>query len=370
MYLAPSYAPPTAPRPRPNVAAPSPPTAAPPALPKLRAVGKAEAPALAPSNAPPARAASLLPLAGTVCVLASDLPTPAAKAPPAPAARPMAAGIATSGATTAPTAPPNTSNAPVSASKGVMSAVSSAACSATNCSMSWAATLWISCALCPACSMTRCASVGRPMICGNTRCSTAFAALVAFLKPKFCAAWPTPPAPAAMMLVSPAAAAALADAAAEAAAGLDRRIEAISPVSFVLRVCVEPRLQKTGALQMRERSALIAIVGGFEVVLDGRSQLSVRPWIFGQRLCGLREFVQVEVAGSVDAGVVVGQRDAERRLAFFDVFQHLREARTHSEAEGSLFFHVLSTGARPAAARLGALAAAPRRPTEGGGSYD
>ena len=161
-------------------------------------------PALAPSNAPPARAAILLPLAGTVCVLASDLPTPAAKAPPAPAARPMVAGIATSGATTAPTAPPNTSNAPVSASKGVMSAVSAAACSATNCSMSWAAALWISCALCPACSMTRCASVGRPMICGNTRCSTAFAALVAFLKPKFFAAWPTPPAPAAMMLVSPA----------------------------------------------------------------------------------------------------------------------------------------------------------------------
>ena len=139
----------------------------------------------------------------------------------------------------------------------------------------------------------------------------------------------------------------LANAAAEAAAGLawiwrPRRIEAISPVTFVLRVCVEPRLQKTGALQMRERSALIAIVGGFEVVLDGRSQLSVRPWIFGQRLRGLREFVQVEVAGSVDAGVAVGQRDAERRLAFFDVFQHLREARTHSEAEGSLFFHVLS----------------------------
>ena len=217
MYLAPSYAPPTAPRPRPNVAAPSPPTAAPPALPKLRAVGKAEAPALAPSNAPPAMAATLLPLAGAVCVLASDLPTPATKAPPAPAARPMAAGIATSGATTAPTAPPNTCNAPtpaaspaaapVSASKGVMSAVSAAACSATNCSMSWAAALWISCALCPACSKTRCASVGRPMICGNTRCSTAFAALVAFLKPKFCAAWPTPPAPAARMLVSPAAAA-------------------------------------------------------------------------------------------------------------------------------------------------------------------
>ena len=116
---------------------------------------------------------------------------------------------------------------------------------------------------------------------------------------------------------------------------------------------------------MRERSALIAIVGGFEVVLDGRSQLSVRPWIFGQRLRlrGLREFVQVQVAGSVDAGVAVGQRDAERRLAFFDVFQHLREARTRSEGEGSLFFHVLSTSARPAAVRLGALAAAPRRPT-------
>ena len=45
------------------------------------------------------------------------------------------------------------------------------------------AALWISCALCPACSMTRCASVGRPMN-GNTRRSTAFAALVAFLKPK------------------------------------------------------------------------------------------------------------------------------------------------------------------------------------------
>ena len=72
------------------------------------------------------------------------------------------------------------------------------------------------------------------------------------------------------------------------------------------------------------------------------------------------------MAGSVDAGVAVGQRDAERRLAFFDVFQHLREARTHSEAEGSMFFHVLSTGARPAAARLGALAAAPRRPTGDG----
>ena len=33
------------------------------------------------------------------------------------------------------------------------------------------------------------------------------AALLAFLKPKFCAAWPTPPPPAARMLVSPAAAA-------------------------------------------------------------------------------------------------------------------------------------------------------------------
>ena len=87
---------------------------------------------------------------------------------------------------------------------------------------------------------------------------------------------------------------------------------------------------------------MIAIFGGFEVVLDGRSHLSVRPWILGQRLRGLREFVQVEVAGSVDAGIAVGQRDAERRLAFFDVFQHLREARTHSEAEGSLFFDVLA----------------------------
>ena len=74
------------------------------------------------------------------------------------------------------------------------------------------------------------------------------------------------------------------------------------------------------------------------------------------------------MAGSVDAGVAVGQRDAERRLAFFDVFQHLQEAKTHSEAEGSMFFHVLSTGARPAAARLGALAAAPRRPTGAGDS--
>ena len=114
--------------------------------------------------------------------------------------------------------------------------------------MSWAAALWISCALCPACSMTRCASVGRPIICGNTRCSTAFATLVAFLKPKFCAAWPTPPAPAARMLVSPAAAASPTPA--ETAAGLawiwrPRRIEAISPVSFVLRVCVGSRLQKT-----------------------------------------------------------------------------------------------------------------------------
>eukprot|EP00439_Symbiodinium_sp_Y106_P080825 s2364_g19.t1 len=70
--------------------------------------------------------------------------------------------------------------APVSASSGVISAVSAAACSAANCSMSWAAALWISWALCPACSMTRWASAGRPMICGID-CSTAFATLVAFL---------------------------------------------------------------------------------------------------------------------------------------------------------------------------------------------
>ena len=239
-----------------------------------------------------------------------------------------------------------------------MSAVSAAACSATNCSMSWVAALWISCALCPACSMTRCASVGRPMICGNTRCSTAFAALVAFLKPKFCAAWPTPPPPAARMLVSPAAAA-------SPTRPLrlwiwrPRRIEAISPVSFVLRVCVGPRLQKTGALQLRERSAFIAIVGGFEVVLDGRSQLSVRPWIFGQRLRGLREFVQVEVR-CWRCGWAEGCRKKARLL---------RCIPRSEDALGSrrLSFHVLSTGARPAAARLGALPAAPRRPAGAGG---
>ena len=266
----------------------------PPALPKLRAVGKAEAPALAPSNAPPARAAILLPLAGIVCVLASDLPTPAAKAPPAPAARPMAAGIATSGATTAPTAPPNTSNAPVSASKGVMLAVSAAACSATNCSMSWAA--------CPLHLLRSLPSLLDDAL------RVCWAADDLREHPLLHCVRRSGGIPEAKVLRSLAhstgagsndsrqpSCSGLADAAAEAVAGLawiwrPRQIEAVSPVSFVLRVCVEPRLQKTGALQMRERSALIAIVGGFEVVLDGRSQLCAAldfrptaPWIAGIR---------------------------------------------------------------------------------------
>ena len=70
----------------------------------------------------------------------------------------------------------------------------------------------------------------------------------------------------------------------------------------------------------------------------------------GFGLCGLE---LAEVALHVSAHAPVWQ---------VDVFQHLRKARAHAEAEGSLFFHAFASTARRLAERLGGLAAAQRRP--------
>ena len=117
-----------------------------------------------------------------------------------------------------------------------------------------------------------------------------------------------------------------------------------------------------GSPHLWEGFALIAVVGADVIVLELSAQLRVRSRILVQRLCGLGEFVQVEVT-LVGADAPVRQGELLQGLAFLDVVQHLGKARANSETEGAPLFHALLSTARRPAGRLGGPAAALRPPT-------
>ena len=86
--------------------------------------------------------------------------------------------------------------------------------------------------------------------------------------------------------------------------------------------CRSPALgPRSWGASSREGPALVALFGANKVIFDARSQLRVRPRILVQRLRGLRQVVQIEVALDELAGAPVGQRQVNR-LALFDVAQH------------------------------------------------